>query len=97
MNMAEPQNLKRIYTTASQSMDIRGTIVVNPKAGFTVTGRQIRTVDIPEDIFHKQVNIYISNLYAVMDEDEWRTELQFGNVSTVKKNQVSMDRYSFVR
>jgi len=72
---------RRIYTTAPESMDLRGTVMRLHKAGVTASGHDIRMVEIPEDLFTKQVKMYVSSLYAVMDEQEWRSEQQFGNVT----------------
>lgn len=78
--MADEQNRKRIYTTAVPNMDLRGTREIDAKAGVTITGHNVRLVEIPEDLYDKQLIVYITNLYAVLDEDEWRTEQQFGNI-----------------
>ena len=87
--MAETQDkLRRVYTTAPDSMDIRGTVIRLRKAGVTASGHDIRMVEIPEDLFNKQVKIYVGGLYAVMDEQEWRTEQQFGNVTPLYDSMV---------
>jgi hypothetical protein len=85
------EKLHRIYTTAPDSMDIRGTILRLRKAGVTASGHDIRMVDIPEDLYAKQVKVYISSLYAVMDEQEWRAEQQFGNITPIYDDQAYGD------
>jgi hypothetical protein len=72
-------------------MDIRGTILRLLKAGVTATGHDIRMVDIPEDLYARQVKVYISSLYAVMDEQDWRTEQQFGNITPVYDDRLNGD------
>ncbi|MDH5185168.1 MAG: hypothetical protein OEX12_14900 [Gammaproteobacteria bacterium] len=70
----------QVYTTADRLNDIKGTVVLNPKAGTTATGHTVRLVAIPEEIYHEQMKIYVTNLFSVLDEQEWKIEQQFGNV-----------------
>jgi len=77
--------LNRVYTTADAYQDIHGTTVINAKAGVTSTGHRIRLVEIPESIYQAQMKNYVSNLFAVMDEQEWKIEQQFGNVTALEE------------
>jgi len=74
----------QVYTTADHYSDIKGTKVINPKAGVTSTGHKVRLVEIPGDIYLEQMKVYVTNLYTVMDEQEWKIEQQFGNVIAVE-------------
>jgi hypothetical protein len=69
------------YTTASKLNDVHGTITLKQRAGVTATGHEVRLVAIPEDLLAQQMKFYVSGLFAVMDEQEWKTEQQFGNIT----------------
>lgn len=79
----EDRPATKVYTTADRLSDIQGTIVINPKAGVTITGHKVRLVEIPGDIYLEQMKIYVTNLFSVMDEQEWKIEQQFGNVTAL--------------
>ena len=79
------QSTKLIYTTADSFHDIRGTRVLESKAGMTTTGHRIRLVGIPEDIYAEQIRLYVAALCMVMDEQEWKIEQQFGNVTSLQE------------
>lgn len=83
----EERQATQVYTTADRLSDIQGTIVINPKAGVTITGHKVRLVEIPGDIYLEQMKIYVTNLFAVMDEQEWKIEQQFGNVTALDTEQ----------
>ncbi|MBD3671045.1 MAG: hypothetical protein HUJ29_09755 [Gammaproteobacteria bacterium] len=68
------------YTTASKLNDVHGTITLKDRIGVTSTGHEIRLVAIPEDSLVEQLKYYVSGLFMVMDEQEWKIEQQFGNV-----------------
>jgi hypothetical protein len=69
------------YTTASKLSDIHGTVTLKQRAGVTATGHEIRLVAIPEEMLTQQMKFYVTGLFTVMDEQEWKTEQQFGNVT----------------
>jgi len=73
-------NYVRRYTTADRLNDIHGTVTLRERAGVTSSGHDVRLVAIPEDLLLVQMKFYISGLFTVMDEQEWKTEQQFGNV-----------------
>lgn len=69
------------YTTADRLNDIHGTVTLEKRAGVTITGHDVRLVAIPEDLLAEQLKFYITGLFTVMDEQEWKIEQQFGNVT----------------
>jgi len=69
------------YTTAGKLNDVHGTVTLNKRAGVTSTGHEIRLVAIPEELLTQQMKFYVSGLFTVMDEQEWKVEQQFGNVT----------------
>jgi hypothetical protein len=79
------ENTKYIhrYTTASVINDVRGTVTVNKRAGVTATGHDVRLVAIPEELLAQQLKFYVTGLFMVMDEQEWKVEQQFGNVTAL--------------
>lgn len=81
----EDRPATQVYTTADRLSDIQGTIVINSKAGVTITGHKVRLVEIPGDIYLEQMKIYVTNLFTVMDPQEWKIEQQFGNVTSFEE------------
>jgi len=81
----EDRPATQVYTTADRLTDIQGTIVINPKAGVTNTGHRVRLVEIPGDIYLEQMKIYVTNLFTVLDPQEWKIEQQFGNVTSFEE------------
>jgi len=78
-------NIKYVnrYTTASKLNDVRGTVTLRKRAGVTSTGHEVRLVAIPEELLAQQMKYYVTGLFAVMDEQEWKVEQQFGNVTAL--------------
>ncbi|MBD3669702.1 MAG: hypothetical protein HUJ29_02930 [Gammaproteobacteria bacterium] len=73
-------NTVHIYTTADAVLDLPETEILDPKAGITSTGRPFRKVAVPEDEHNLQLKQYISQLESALDEQEFKVEVQFGNI-----------------
>ena len=82
MSKKEPKTI-RVYTTADAFSDLVGTVTLNARAGVTSTGHDVRLVEIPEEIYREQMKSYITGLYTVLDEQEWKFEQQFGNIKAI--------------
>jgi hypothetical protein len=81
--MSEDTKYVRRYTTASKLNDVHGTVTVNDRIGVTATGHDVRLVEIPEELLVQQLKFYVTGLFMVMDEQEWKVEQQFGNVTAL--------------
>lgn len=77
------ENYIHRYTTAGKINDVRGTVTLKNRAGVTSTGHEIRLVGIPEELLAEQMKFYVTGLFMVMDEQEWKIEQQFGNVTAL--------------
>lgn len=81
-------NIKYVkrYTTADKLNDMNGTVTLNKRAGITATGHEIRLVAIPEGLLGQQLKFYVTGLFTIMDEQEWKVEQQFGNVTALDEH-----------
>ena len=78
-----------IYTTATYIYDLDDTECVNPKAGQTTSGRNVRLVSVHPDDVARQYAAYVSNLESALSEHDWKCEQQFGNVVAFESEAVA--------
>ena len=78
-----------MYTTALDMYDLDSTVCLDYKIGQTVSGRSVRYVSIDADDLLEQQNIYVSNLESALTEHDWKCEIQFGNVISLKSEEVA--------
>ena len=69
-----------IYTTAPDVCDNDGTTTVKEVVGSTVTGKPVRLVSVPRSSLTMQVNKYVERMHFAYTEQDWKFEIQFGNV-----------------
>lgn len=79
--MSDASNFTTIYTTASNLLDLPTTEVLKAQVGVTSTGHPVRKVSVHLDDLARQKAQYVSHLETVLSEQDWKIELQFGNVS----------------
>jgi len=69
-----------LYTTAQEVCDLDGTTTVQEVIGSTATGRSVRLVSVPRGNLTQQINKYIELMHFAYSEQDWKFEMQFGNV-----------------
>jgi len=78
-----------MYTTALDMYDLDSTVCLDYKIGQTASGRAVRHVSIDADDLLQQQNVYVQNLESVFSEHDWKCEIQFGNVTSLKSESVA--------
>jgi len=69
-----------LYTTAQSVCDLDGTSTVQEVIGSTATGKPVRLVSVPRGNLTMQINKYIEMMHFAYSDQDWKFEMQFGNV-----------------
>ena len=89
MNMPIDDDVTLIYTTATYSLDLDSTEVVNSRVGTATNGRSFRLVSIPNDNLNAQLAQYVTHMERAYSEHDWKIEIQFGNVIPIEESEVA--------
>lgn len=85
--MLDDADLVLIYTTAPAVLDIPGTKTIRRVAGETTTNKPVRLAGIPQENLLEQNRVYIENFHFAYSEQDWKYEMQFGNVKALTEEE----------
>ncbi|MDH5360156.1 MAG: hypothetical protein OEX03_06300 [Gammaproteobacteria bacterium] len=77
-----PNKLERIkiYTTATQDLDLEQTLCLHDNVGQSIEGKTVRLVHVLLNEFKLQYNSYVQNHEAALCAFEWQHEQQLGKM-----------------